>query len=149
MLAGEYCNREVVVTPPATAIGEAARLMREFHVGTLLVTEPDGDGQRPLGIVTDRDLVIEVLAEDVDPAAVTVRDIMSTPLVTVEETVSLLDALERMREKGMRRLPVVDACGHLAGLLAADDLLEVVAEQLGDLAGLIGREIRRERQQRP
>ncbi len=149
MLAGEYCNREVVVTGPATSIREAARLMREFHVGTLVVTEPAGDGQRPLGIVTDRDLVIEVLAEDVDLDAVALKDIMSDQLVTVEETVSLLDALERMREKGVRRLPVVNSCGQLAGLLAADDLLEVVAEQMNDLAGLIGREIRREQHLRP
>ncbi len=149
MLAGEYCNREVVVTGPATSIREAARLMREFHAGTLVVTEPAGDGQRPLGIVTDRDLVIEVLAEDVDLDAVALKDILSNQLATVEETVSLLDALERMREKGIPRLPVVDGCGRLAGLLAADDLPEVVTEQMNDLADLIDREIRREQHLRP
>ncbi len=149
MSAGKYCNREVVVVSKTAGIAEAARLMREYHVGDLVVVEERAGKRIPIGIVTDRDLVIEVLAEDVDPGTLAVGDVMSFELATARETDDLLDTIKAMRAKGVRRLPVVATDGALVGILAIDDLIDIFAEHLTDLAALIRREQMREQRQRP
>jgi CBS domain-containing protein len=144
----EICNREVVVVERNASILNAARLMRDYHVGDLVVVE-ERDGQRiPVGIVTDRDIVIEVIAEEVAFDEVTVEDIMSLEIVTAREGDDLLDTLKRMRTHGIRRVPVVNGSQALIGILTVDDVIEVLAEELNDLARLIGREQTRERDQR-
>lgn len=148
MSVGEICNREVVIVEQGADAREAARLMREFHVGDLVVVE-NGEENVPLGIVTDRDLVIEVLAREVDPSAVTVLDLVSAELVTAREEEELLDSLERMRSKGIRRLPVVNARGGLEGILTMDDVLELLSEELSDVVTLIVRQSLIERRKRP
>lgn len=148
MSVGEICNREVVIVEQGADAREAARLMREFHVGDLVVVE-NGEENVPLGIVTDRDLVIEVLAREVDPSAVTVLDLVSAELVTAREEEELLDSLERMRSKGIRRLPVVNARGGLEGILTMDDVLELLSEELSDVVTLIARQSLIERRKRP
>lgn len=140
MTAGEYCNREVVIVEKTESVREAINLMRTHHVGDVVVVEKSNDASRPVGILTDRDIVIEILAENVDLEAVSVGDVMSYELQTVDEDVKLLDATKIMRTKGIRRLPVVDARGRLVGILAADDVLALIAEQLTDLVGLIVKE---------
>ena len=127
---------------------DAVRLMRSQHVGDVVVIRETAGQNIPVGILTDRDIVIEVLAEEVEPGSVTVGDIMSPEMYTVPEGVALLDAIELMRDKGVRRLPVVNPEGGLAGLLTVDDILELVAEQLTDLVRLIGHEQARERRLR-
>lgn len=149
MNLAEACNREVIVVSRSASAAEAASLLRQYHVGDLIVTEPLGSGQAPLGIVTDRDLVLEVLALGIDPESITVGDIMTSPVVCAEENISVIEALTLMRSKGIRRLPVTDMNGHLVGLLAADDIIELLAEQLNGLVGLIGHQAQRERKQRP
>jgi signal-transduction protein with cAMP-binding, CBS, and nucleotidyltransferase domain len=149
MSVGEVCNRAVVVTGPRTGVVEAARLMREFHVGDLVVVEPHDGGRVPVGIVTDRDLVVEVLAEEVDPAAVTVADVMSSDLMVAREPDDLLDTVKRMAQRGVRRVPVVGQDGHLVGLLAADDVLDLVLEQVSGLVHVTRREQRVEAERRP
>lgn len=149
MSVGEVCNREVVVVEPDTDAGAAARLMRECHVGDLVVVERRGEENLPLGIVTDRDLVVEVLAQGVDPASVSVKDLMVQPLATVNAADEIVDTLERMRDKGLRRLPVVNAHGGLEGILSVDDLLDLLAEELTDVAALVKRQMQRETRQRP
>jgi CBS domain-containing protein len=137
MLIGEACNREVVVTTRDTVIVQAARLMREHHVGNLVVVE-ERDGQRfPVGIVTDRDIVVELVAENVALDALTVGDIMSAELLTAQEEDSVWIVLERMRARGVRRIPVVNAKGVLVGIMAMDDLLGLLSEELASLARLI------------
>lgn len=148
MLVGESCNREVVVVAADAAIDEAARLMREYHVGDLVVVDDGGDKRHPVGIVSDRDLVIEVLAEGVALDAVNVGDIMSRELLTVAENEELFDTVRRMREQGVRRVPVVDRDRALVGILAVDDLIDLMAEQLNNLVALIGNELRHERERR-
>lgn len=145
MSVGEYCNREVVVVERAESVREAVHLMRQHHVGSVVVVEKRGEAAQPAGILTDRDIVIEVLAEDVDPDKVNIGDIMSTDPVTVEESATLLDALEAMRKQGVRRLLVVNAKGMLLGMLAVDDLLELLGEQLSALVELIRTEQKHER----
>lgn len=149
MSVGDVCNREVVVVDPSESISEAVRLMRELHVGALVVTEQRGAEKVPLGIVTDRDVVVEIMAAAVDPGAVTVADVMNPELVTVAEGADLFDAIETMRSHGVRRLPVVDGRGGLVGVLTVDDLIDLLAEALSGLAALIVREQREESKRRP
>jgi CBS domain-containing protein len=149
MSVGRICNREVVVVEPTSDAREAARLMRRFHVGDLVIVQAAGAENLPLGILTDRDLVLEVLAAGVDPSTVTVADLVTAELVTVNEEESLLAALELMRDRGIRRLPVVNGAGGLEGLLTMDDLLDLLSEEMADLVALVGRQANRERQRRP
>jgi CBS domain-containing protein len=145
MSVGEICNRDVVICGPEDSIHEAIRLMRDCHVGDVIVTENREQGAVPVGILTDRDIVIELLAEEVDPNSVTVADVMSRELLAVRENDDLLATIELMRDKGVRRVPVVNQQGGLEGVLAVDDLIELVAEQLTDLVRLFGRELKHER----
>lgn len=144
MSAGEYCNRDVVVVEKTESVREAINLMRNNHVGDVVVVEMRENSSIPLGILTDRDIVVEILAEDVDLNAVNVGDVMSYQLVTVTEETKLLDAIKLMRMKGVRRLPVVNEQGGLEGILSVDDLLELIVEQLTDIASLVSNEITNE-----
>jgi len=144
MSAGEYCNRDVVVIEKTEPVREAVHLMRNNHVGNVVVVEKRENASIPLGILTDRDIVVEVLAEDVNLDAVNVGDVMSYQLVTVNQDTKLLDAVKLMRIKGVRRLLVVNEQGELLGILSVDNLLELVAEQLTDIVSLISNEITHE-----
>lgn len=144
MSAGEYCNRDVVVVEKTESVREAVNLMRSNHVGDVVVVEMCENASIPVGILTDRDIVVEILAEDVDLDAVSVGDVMSYQLVTTSEETKLLDALDLMKEKGVRRLPVVNKQGELQGILSVDDMLELVVEQLSDIVGLVSKEIKNE-----
>lgn len=144
----ELCNRSVVVTLAKTSVQEASRLMREHHVGSLVVVEETARGRRPIGIVTDRDVVVEVVAVGVAPATVTVGEIMGPELVTARETDEPWDTIAVMRQRGVRRIPVVGEDGLLVGIVTIDDLLEILAEQLDGLAKVISAELRREARSR-
>lgn len=148
MLVGKICNREVVFVEPDTSIAEAARLMREYHVGGLVVIKEKSGKRVPVGIITDRDLVIEVIAEGVEMGDISVGDIMSDQLVTARESDDLLETIKMMRAKGIRRLPVIDDDGALAGILTVDDLIDLFSEQIADLARLIAFEQKREQEKR-
>lgn len=148
MSAGEYCNRDVVVIERTESVREAINLMRNNHVGDVVVVEMRENASIPVGILTDRDIVVEILAEDVDLDAVNVGDVMSYQLVTVTEETKLLDAIKLMRMNGVRRLPVVNESGELQGILSVDDLLELVVEQLSDIVGLVSKEITNEEKSR-
>lgn len=144
MAIGEICNREVVIVTRETPVIEAARLMRQYHVGDLVVVNEPSGLRRPVGIVTDRDIVIEVVAMEVAPETLRVGDIMSAELATVRETEGVFETIRYMRDKGIRRLPVVDRDGWLQGIVTLDDLLVLLAEEMGEMARLIGRELKRE-----
>jgi len=136
---GEICTREVVITRPERSVAAAAELMRQHHVGDLVVVT-DADGKRiPVGIITDRDLVVEVMALKLDPATLTVGEIMGQELVIGHEDDAIFDTLQAMRSKGVRRVPIVDDSGGLLGIVTVDDLIEVFAEELTDLARVISR----------
>lgn len=142
MNIGELCNREVVLAYPDESLIDAARRMREHHVGTLVVVSGEAAAQRrPVGIITDRDIVVQVLAKDPDDLSrLDVGDVMSFKLVTAKESESPDEVMTRMRRNGVRRVPVIDAEGALIGILALDDLLEFMAERLEELAKLVSRE---------
>ncbi len=145
MSAGEYCNREVVVVARDEPVRSAIELMRNQHVGSLVVTEQQGETVMPVGILTDRDIVMEILAQDVEMASVDVGDIMSDQLVKVSEDTSLVDAVSLMKQRGVRRLPVVNANAGLVGILTVDDITDLLSEQISNLVGLINNEQRKER----
>ncbi|WP_026609835.1 CBS domain-containing protein [Methylocaldum szegediense] len=148
MSVGQFCNRDTVILRKEDSIIDAAKVMREFHVGSAIVVEDSTGGVKPVGIVTDRDLVVEILAAELDPSAVTIGDIMSYDLITAHEEDGLWETLQRMRIKGVRRIPVVDQQGLLAGILTSDDLLEILASELTELVKVIGKEQERERKTR-
>ena len=145
MTIGKVCNREVVFIHAQASVPEAARLMREYHVGDLVVTKEKTGKRVPVGIVTDRDIVLEVIAEGVGMDDVNVGDIMSDNLVTARESDGLLETVKVMRAKGIRRLPVVNDDHELVGILSVDDLIDLFSEQIVDLARLIAREQSREK----
>jgi CBS domain-containing protein len=142
MSVGQICNRDTVIVRKEESVIDAAKLMREFHVGSVVVVEDVEGGVKPVGILTDRDLVVEILAAELDPNAVAVGDIMSYELASAREEDGLWDTLLRMRTKGIRRLPVVNGQGLLIGILTSDDLLELLAGEIGQLARVVatGRE---------
>ena len=144
----EICNRSVVMASPKTSVEEVSRLMREHHVGSLVVVEETARGRRPVGIVTDRDVVIEVVAAGVAPATVTVGEIMGPELVTARESDEPWDTIRVMRQRGVRRMPVVGEDGLLVGIVTVDDLLEIIAEQLDGLAKVFAAEQSREARNR-
>lgn len=144
MPISEICNREVVIVKRNNIILEAAQLMRQHHVGDVAVVEERGGVKVPVGIVTDRDLVVEIMAPAIDQTVITVGDIMVTELATVKENAGLSETIEYMRAKGVRRVPVVDKDGGLVGILTLDDLLELLAEELPALAKLVRHEQKKE-----
>jgi CBS domain-containing protein len=144
MPVSEICNREVVIVQSDNAVLEAAQLMRQHHVGDVVVVEERGGVQVPVGIVTDRDLVVEIMAPELDQKVITVGDIMTPELVTVKKNAGVSETIEYMRAKGVRRVPVVDDSGGLVGILTLDDLLELLAEELLALAKLVRHEQKKE-----
>lgn len=144
MAVGEICNHEVVIAEKALSVVDAAQLMRKHHVGDLVVVEEKAGRKHPVGIVTDRDIVVEVVAAGVDPDALKVGDIMGPEVATVHEGEGLFEALRHMRDKGVRRMPVVDHQGGLVGILTLDDLLGLLAEEMTELAKLVSHERQRE-----
>jgi len=149
MSVGEICNREVIVIQRDATVVEAAKLMRQYHVGAVIVVEKR-DGRRvPVGVVTDRDLVIEVMATELDENVITVGDIMAQEVFTIKESAASYEAIEFMRRKTARRLPVVDETGELTGILTLDDALQLLSEELLDLAKLVRYEQKKETRHRP
>ena len=148
MGVGELCNREVVFIGRNESVAEAARLMREQHVGSLVVLDPPEAGGSPVGMITDRDIAVGVVALGLDAAVTPAEAAMRPGIARIGEDEGVGRALAVMRAEGVRRLPVVDASGRLVGILAADDLLELFAEEMQDIAGMLSREMKRERSER-
>jgi CBS domain-containing protein len=119
-------------------------LMRQYHVGDVIVIE-DREGKAvPVGILTDRDIVIELVATDLDCRVITVGDIMLAHLAVVKEDEGIFDAIQLMSSKGIRRLPVVDKNGSLLGIVTLDDVLQLLAKEFDALAKLVRHEQKNE-----
>lgn len=140
----ELCNRDLVTVGRDDTIFKAAELMRKNHVGDVLVVEKKHDTTSPLGIVTDRDIVVEIVAPGLDPKVITVSDIMLPHLTSIEEDAGVFDAIKLMTSKGIRRLPVVDKYGSLIGILTLDDLLLMMAKESFSIAMLLNNEQKNE-----
>lgn len=149
MSVGEYCNREVIITDRHTSIVDAAKLMRQHHVGDLVVVQEVEGENVPIGIITDRDIVIEMLAKEIPLNSVTVVDLMTRELATVREDADLWDTLAQMRSLGLRRMPVINSRGGLSGILTTDDALELLTEGLTDVVRLVRHQKEVEEAHRP
>ena len=148
MPVSEICNREVVVVQRDDTALEAAKLMRQHHVGDVLVVEDRNGVRVPVGIVTDRDLIMEIMAPELDDTVITVGDIMAKELLTVKESTGIFEAIQYMRQKAVRRLPIVNESGGLIGILTLDDLLELLSEELLEIAKLVRNEQQKETRSR-
>ncbi len=137
MNVGRLCKRPVVTVTPQQELVFAAQLMREKHIGFLVVVEEYG---RPIGVLTDRDIVISVVAKGANPSLLTVADVMTRDPTTADEGESVPNALRTMRRMGVRRLPVVGSKGLLTGVLSLDDVLDVLANELAEVSGAVRNE---------
>lgn len=144
MPIGEFCNREIVIADSLTSVPDAARLMRQHHVGCLVVVESLVAVRRPVGVVTDRDLVIEVLAKEVVSESLTLGDLVTGEVATVGTDAGMFETLRHMRERSYRRMPVVDDEGQVVGIVTLDDYLALLAEELSEAAWLMVAEQQRE-----
>ena len=136
MHIGQICTRSLVTCNRDTSAAELARKMRDQHVADVLVVEERGGRFTPVGLVTDRDLVVEVIARDRDPGQVRAAELMCTDLETALDSEFVYDAIWHMRKRQILRLPVVDAHGALVGVLTADDVAEFLASELTEVARL-------------
>ncbi|MDP1765592.1 MAG: CBS domain-containing protein [Methylotenera sp.] len=149
MTIGAICNREVITVRPDATVLHAAMLMRQYHVGDVVVIEDRKGKSVPVGIVTDRDIVIELVATELDCKVITTGDIMANNLTVIKEHTGIFEAIQLMSSKGVRRLPVVDDGGGLLGIITLDDLLLILAKELGSLSKLVSREQKNEVSKRP
>jgi CBS domain-containing protein len=141
MPIGDVCVRDVVIATKDVTVQQAAVLMRRHHVGDLVVVVDGANGgQVPVGIVTDRDIVVSVVAPTVNAAVYTVGDLVARELVTVAEDQGVFETIQQMRMSGVRRMPVVNRAGGLVGIISVDDLIQLLSDEMSELAKLIARE---------
>lgn len=148
LTAGAICKRKVTVGYKQTSLVAAAQLMREDHVGSLVVVDEENGSRQVRGIITDRDIVMSVVATGLDPVPLHLEDIMTEHVVTVSEADSLLDLMRSMREHGVRRVPVVSFQDELMGIVTMDDVLKILAQEMNALASSIDEGIKQERVRR-
>ena len=144
----KFCVHNVVTVTRATTITEAAKLMRQHHIGALVVVDETGGRNVPVAVLSDRDVVVEVLAAGLSPATMKVGEIVQRPVITIREDAGYAETVRRMSVSGVRRMPVVDAHGRLVGIITLDDILRHLAAPLLALAELAGRERRFEAETR-
>lgn len=128
-----FARETVVTSPPGTPVREAAQRMKDENVGCLVVTR---DG-KPVGIVTDRDLVTRVVARGCDPERTSIEEVMTPDPITLDEELGLFEALEVMKDKGVRRFPVIDPGGDLSGFFTVDDVLYLLGIELSAVARIV------------
>ncbi len=129
--------RDVVTVSRETPVARCAQLMHDEHVGSVVVVDQHDGRRMPVGMITDRDITIEVVAFGIDPQRLVAGDIMSPQPATARESDDLLEVLARMRQHGVRRLPVVGGDDALRGIVTADNLWELLAEEIDALARVI------------
>lgn len=133
MSIGEICIRGAVIAKATDSVSKGAQLMKVYSVGNVIIT----DDTHPIGILTDRDITIRVVSDGKDPNKTLIKEVMSAQLITIRESAGVGDAIRKMRAAGVRRLPVIDEQGRLAGIVTLDDLIDLLAEEMSSLAALI------------
>lgn len=144
MNVGQYCRCNVISIRASADVAEAAKLMRDEHVGFLVVFNEGDEIRKPVGVITDRDIVLQVTARDVKGHDVTVGDVMTRQPLIAREQDEFTDLLQAMRLAGIRRVPVVDSRGALTGVIATDDAIDLITGLLCDITGAIKHEQRQE-----
>ena len=148
MNVGEICTRDVVFVRRETDLVQVAKVMREQHVGSLVVVEDRAEGAVPVGVVTDRDIVVSVVAAQVDPLKLNAAEVMSGDVLVAHEQDDIVVVAQRMQQKGVRRMPVVSAAGALVGIVALDDLFAELGDEMQTLVSLFRTERAREKRAR-
>jgi CBS domain-containing protein len=138
-MLGKICTKPVVTASAQMTVDQAARVMRSKNVGALVVV----NAGRPVGILTDRDVAVEVVARGMDPDTVRVGDVMGKKPVTIREELGILDAAKVFAKTGLRRLPVVTRSGVMVGIIAMDDLIMLLGNEMGHMAGALSAGLRR------
>ncbi|HSL52462.1 MAG TPA: CBS domain-containing protein [Candidatus Deferrimicrobiaceae bacterium] len=138
-MLGKICIKPVVTASVQMTVDQAARAMRARNVGALVVV----NAGRPVGMLTDRDVAVEVVAKGMDPETVRVGDVMHKKPITIREDLGILDATKVFARTGVRRLPVVTKSGVLVGVIAMDDLIMLLGNELGHVAGALSAGLRR------
>ena len=136
MSLGNLCRREVVVVNQGTPIKEAVKFMEEKNIGSVIVV----GGGKPVGIATDRDILLRVVNKGLDPEKSSVDDVMTKEIVTLREDMGLFEALEQVKGKGIRRFPIVDARGNLKGIMTLYYIIYLLGKEMADVASIIERE---------
>jgi len=151
MNVGKLCQTNLVTVRPFDELTAAAQLMREKHVGYLIVVEPamQEGTMKPVGVLTDRDIVVGVIARDIDPRTLRVSDVMTRSPVVTAKSDTVQKAVQEMRRIGIRRIPVIGDRGELVGVLSLDEVIDALAVELQDVAGSIRSEQIVERVLRP
>jgi len=148
MNVGEICTREVVMTDRASTLQQAATLMREQHVGALLVTASAGEGMHVVGVVTDRDVVIEAVARGLDVTQAEIGRLAEGKLAALPAAATVDEAISLMKERGVRRLLVSSEGGQLYGIVSLDDLLAALSHEMAELSRAVRKGIERETAER-
>ncbi|MCC7461599.1 MAG: CBS domain-containing protein [Gammaproteobacteria bacterium] len=141
---GTVCTRQPVTIAADEPLAQVARLMHDRHVGTVIVVKRPLDRVVPAGIITDRDVVRAQVEQRADLAMLDAERVMTRDPLVLEERTPLPEGIRRMRERGVRRAPVVDATGALVGIVSSDDILAAIAAELGELARLLAGQPQRE-----
>lgn len=136
MALANLCRKTVVSVPPETPVVEAARLMEQKNVGSVVVVK----GGKPVGLLTDRDMALRVMAKGKNPGATKVQEIMTKNPVVLKGNMGLFEALESVKRKGMRRFPVVNSKGKLVGIITLDDMIYLLGREMADIADIIEKE---------
>lgn len=144
MRIADICTRSVVTCKRNASVLDVARLMRDCHVGDVIVVDEVEGRPIPVGIVTDRDLVVAILAEGIGAEGLCAGDLIVNELITAFESELVYDAIWHMRSKGIRRLPIINAQCHLMGVLTADDVTRFLAEELASVARITPRQLTKE-----
>jgi CBS domain-containing protein len=138
-MIGKLCTKPVVTASADMSVAEAARLMRARNVGTLVVV----NAGKPVGLLTDRDIAVNVVGQGKDPAATRMGDVMRRNLTTIREDAGVLDAAKLFARSGVRRLPVVGKTGKMVGIISMDDLVMLLGTEMGQMASGMARGLKR------
>ena len=135
-----FCTRDVVTVAAQASVVEACGLMRKHHVGAVVVVEENAAGKRPLGVLTDRDIAVEVVALGLAPESLKVSEVVQRDVTTIREDAGYAETVRLMSINGVRRMPVVDQRGNLVGIITVDYVLRQIAAPLVALSDLVARE---------
>ncbi len=137
----KYISHDLIMVSQDANLEEVATLMRAKNVGSVIVVENKDTNPVPTGIITDRDMVTRLLAQDIKLDEVSAQDIASEPIVLIQASQGLQQTLDLMESKGVRRTPVVDKEGKLVGMIALDDVMVAMIDRLESIAHVIKHQI--------
>jgi CBS domain-containing protein len=141
-MIGQICSKPPVTASPDTTVREAAHRMWSRKVGAVVIVNRRG---KPIGVLTDRDIAVKVVAQGADPAVVRVGTLISRKPTVIREEAGILDATKLLSRRGVRRLPVVSRTGQLVGIISLDDLLMLIGSELSHIASTLASELGRPR----